>query len=677
MNARGAVFINAFFGPGNLVFPDRDLAGPVGRRMQPYLEPLEIEGVDVPLVLPRRRTEDGPTEAYVICWDGRQATSMRAKLRAFVAHSFVDFDGHLSQLAPDDPVDAGVLQLVGTGTTYILVPPDKARERGLWQALRLMLHVLKSRPTREAPVPRPIGRALAEFHASLAAGNPTASAGLLDEIASTGGLSALNLAYLRVHRLSRLGRDRELLTLPDLSDVVVSGPPLSVRDSLLAAWGRQYLSDLPLADEPAVRAALQRIESAGEAVAFLVDRQAAQLGTGAREVAGLVALARPDVGAAKSLLNAHPDLPAGLRAALLVLLHGTEEQDTTDSSRPASDGQTGQSGGPITTTIPDAESAVGTSTAAGPVSWVDWARRLGNGVPESPTLADVWQRWAPPVSDDEQLAAALEEIGDAGAEIAWVMVGPFLEADELRRPAWRAAKSFLVLAAAYDRWTPADLSSIQALLEIFLRGAPPVTDYREVLDLIGSQVARWASVTNALPALDMVDILARSAASDPDARLRFALQTLNPLHQHRWRLPVELRWLAEQLSDELLMALAWSVDQKTGEEQAATIDLPLTILLYSLDEGVLRRTVAGVSNLAPQATIHTSAGKVGSDQLKAQARNAHVIALATRCAKHAATGFIRQHARHDTGIFEADGAGSASLLRAVAEGLKAWIRTRQ
>jgi len=56
------------------------------------------------------------------------------------------------------------------------------------------------------------------------------------------------------------------------------------------------------------------------------------------------------------------------------------------------------------------------------------------------------------------------------------MVGPFIDADDMGRPAWRSARSLLLTAAAYDRWSPADLAGVQALLEVFTRGAPPATD---------------------------------------------------------------------------------------------------------------------------------------------------------------------------------------------------------
>ncbi|MGQ4421138.1 hypothetical protein ACN6LL_006312, partial [Streptomyces violaceoruber] len=52
-----------------------------------------------------------------------------------------------------------------------------------------------------------------------------------------------------------------------------------------------------------------------------------------------------------------------------------------------------------------------------------------------------------------------------------------------------------------------------------------------------------------------------------------------------------------------------------------------------------------------------------------KARTANVIVLATRCAKHAATGFIDQN-KTTKHVGYANGSGSASLLRAAVDALR-------
>jgi hypothetical protein len=631
-------FLATFFGPGNLVLPDGDFEGEVGRRLAPYLEPLRL-GTRTPLVLPRRTGE--VTDAYVVCWDRSQAASLRAILEAFVAHSYVAFDGRPRRLDSADPVEESVLRLVGPDTTYVLRPTDRAYATRMWRALDVMTTLIAERPERVSAVPRPVGRMLAEFHAALAGGNAAGSAELLDELAGA-GLSAVNLAYLRVHRLSRLGRDAELLGLPQLGDVVASNPPQVVRDGILAAWGRLQLLDLPIDDPDFFEKASELVSRDSRGVIALVRGSLAALSDDALAAATLVALGRNDRELANSLAD-FSGLPDELRSKLAGLTGGPAVESVA----------------PI---VPEASLA-----PTAPTSWPDWVSKVAAFAPD-----DVdWAGWPPPFESDALLAEALEGIKDAEADQAWSLVGPFLEADDLGRPAWRTSRALLVLAASYDRWAPADVATVQALLEVFLRGAPPASDYRDVLDMFAENAGRWAVVGNALAALDMVDDVARAPVSDVDARLRFALAALEPLSRHRRRLSADLRWFGDQLSGELSATVAWDVTESTTDvdEEFPRATVGSRVLIYSLDAGVLQRTADRLTQLFPGITVHQANDRVGTPQLRAHARGADVIGLATRCAKHAATGFIRDHASSDAMIIEADGAGSASLIRAVTAGL--------
>lgn len=633
----GDEFLAAFFGPGNLVLPDSDFAGDVGRRLAPYLEPLRL-GTRTPVVLPRRTSD--VADAYVICWDRAQAASLRATIEAFVAHSYVPFDGRPKRLDAADPVEAAVLRLVGPDTTYLLHPPDRAHATRMWRALQLMTTLITNRPERVSAVPRPMGRMLAEFYAALAAGNAAGSAEILDELAIA-GLSAVNLAYLRVHRLSRLGRDAELLQFPQLVDVIASNPPQLVRDAILAAWGRLRLLGLRMDDTEFIAQAAERIARDERGVAALALGPLVSLSDDAIAAVAVVALVRGDRELADAVAGLS-GLPEGLSRHLAGITGGAAPE-------------------PIELAPP-----VLPVGPAGPRSWVEWVSTVADFVPD-----DVdWRTWAPPAASDLALAAAIEGLTDAEVAHAWSMVGPFLEADELGHPAWRTAKALLVLAATYDRWAPADVATVQALLEVFLRGAPPADEYRDVLDVFAENAGRWAVAGNALAVLDMVDDVAHAPVSDANARLRFALAALEPLSRHRRRLSADIRWLGAQLSVELAAPLAWDVAPPTGgEEIRPNSAIGARVLIYSLDKGVLQRTADRLAELFPNVVVHQANDRVGTPQLRAHARNADVIALATRCAKHAATGFIRNCASSDAFIVEADGAGSASLVRAVSHSL--------
>lgn len=640
-------FVTAFFGPGNQVLAGSSIDGEVGRRLKPYLQPLRL-GTQTPIILPRRT--DGEADAYVICWSRPQAASMRATIEAFVAHSYVAFDGRPRRLDAADPVDAAVLNLVGPDTTYVLRPPDSQHATAMWRALALLNTVMASRPLRTSPVPRPLGRMLAEFFAALAAGNAAGSAELLDELVAM-GLSAVNIAYLRVHRLSRLGRDSELLQLPQLADVVASNPPEVIRDAILAAWSRLRLLGLSPDDANFSVEVVGRAIGDDRLIGALARGPLQALSPDALKAVAIAALVNDDQSLG-ARVAAEPGLPVEFSRALDQGFKSTADESI------------------VQPTAEQAASDEKLPISPPPQGWVEWATRLGDLEPDDIS----WRDWPSPSTCDEGLTAALEQVTDATAEYAWKLVGPFLDADDMGQPAWRSAKALLILASSYDRWAPSDVATIQALLEVFLRGAPPAGDYSEVLDLLADYSGRWAVAGNALAALDMVDDVAHGPVSDLDARLRFALSVLEPLSRHRRRLPPELRWLGEQIASLLAISLDFQVAAPVGaaseEVRKATAG---SVLLYSLDEGVLQRTAERLKELFPQVTIQLSNDRVGSTQLRSHARGADVIALATRCAKHAATGFIRDHANERAVIVEADGAGSVSLIRAVVDGLEAMI----
>jgi hypothetical protein len=146
---------------------------------------------------------------------------------------------------------------------------------------------------------------------------------------------------------------------------------------------------------------------------------------------------------------------------------------------------------------------------------------------------------------------------------------------------------------------------------------------------------------------------------------------LRPLRDHLVRLEPDQARFAGQLSRELGVGLEWPKAEQMGSD-ASPIGLPaLKVLLYSLDEGVLMRTAGLLESLIPGVEVKVSHDHVGTPRLRQQSRGADLIVLATRCAKHAATGFIRSHARSSAHVIEANGSGSASMLRAAMTGFRA------
>ena len=97
----------------------------------------------------------------------------------------------------------------------------------------------------------------------------------------------------------------------------------------------------------------------------------------------------------------------------------------------------------------------------------------------------------------------------------------------------------------------------------------------------------------------------------------------------------------------------------------------LTSLRQWANHATRRGKDAGPLDLAGlNVDVRSSHDHVGTPRLRQQSRTADVIVLATRCATHAATGFIRANAASTALVAEADGSGSASLLRAAIAALR-------
>ena len=653
--ARTNKFIREFFGLGNTVWPDRDPNSSVGRRLVTYLQVLQ-DGSEVPVVLPRRRPgDDLPLTAYVIALNPAHATAVAELLTAFVGPTYASFDGLPARLEPSDPVDRAVLDFAGPSLTFTLSSPTRAIQARAWNALDQLQAIMKQRPVRSWHAPKPIGRLLAEFEVALAGGGNSASAAVLEQLGASGGLSATNLAHLQIKRLARLGRDSELLRMAGLADVVVAGPPAPVKDAVLAAiYTSAVAGPLTAGDLVAAR---ENLIEAGTLVPPLLSGSPSGLSAEALVVLALAAWIRGETAVLRELLGAESrwaqvtQLAPRLAEAVSAEAEGTEP-------------------GPVDQDTP-----------ASPAGFVlaSWPELIA-AIPENPGAVEAilasqaWRDWNPPARADEVIAAALAQFDDDAAERAWSVVGPFVDADGYQQPAARSARELIDIALTYDRFSPGDLVGLTALSEIVLRAAPEGREYADLLDDLRSETGRWVGPDRATVVLDLADLLARAASPDDEARLRLAMALLRPLRDHYARLEPDQARFARQLSGELGTGLEWPAADQADQADAGQplADLPpMKVLLYSLDEGVLERTAVVLEGIAPGADVKLSHDHVGTSRLRQQSRNADVIVMATRCATHAATGFIRANAATTTLVTEADGSGSASLLRAAIAALHA------
>jgi hypothetical protein len=292
-------------------------------------------------------------------------------------------------------------------------------------------------------------------------------------------------------------------------------------------------------------------------------------------------------------------------------------------------------------------------------------------LPEAKTalVDENWRDWPSFAETDEENAHILDTLDDAAWARIWQLVGTVIDAVGYGKPAPHTARAFITYALAFDQLGPGDLVALQALTEIYLRASPSAPSYRDLLEELRDSCPQWVSPEHALVALDFADRLVLAACPDETARMNLALALLEPLHRRQGRLQDSDLVFARQLSTELEIPLTWNVPAGPAEDGAPFATIPeMTVLLYSLDQAVLDRTAAQLKALTPRLKVTTSHDKVATDSLKQRARRADVVTLATRCAKHAATGCITENARSAV-ITYADGSGSASLLRAATSGI--------
>lgn len=646
-------FLREFFAaPGNDAWPD--LAPDFGwaNRVEPFVE-LARRAEDGPLVLPRMVSSTDTYAMYVITPDKADTIRTAELITAFAGPTYSRLPRVMqpSVLDADDAVDAAVLRFVGPGTTFkVQTSGQRSHRHKLTDALLLMQRTLARRPPRRWNTVKPVGRLLAEFDAAVAAGSDSTSARLLDQLDAVGGLDAANIAYLRIKRLSRLGKNAEVLALPRLADVVRQGPPAPVRDAILSALYFQFLDEpLKARDSAAARSALR---VAGRHVPDLMTGDLTRLSAESMTVLAVAGLIRDDAGTLARIVDS---MRSTGRFDQVDDIVRTEVAEYLRAERRPS----GEAPVPVEDTAepePSGPPALRT--------WLDFIEAVAAGDRSARRSVDdnSWENWEPPSDHDVEIAALLDDLPTESAQRVWAAVGPFIEAVGYAHPAGSSARAFIRNALTFDRFSPGDLLALQALIEITLRRAPSAREYSELLEDIGAESRRWVAIEQAAVVLDIVDSLVLAACPDPSARQNLAIRLLAPLAQHSSRLDHAQLAVARLLTDELDLGLTWPEPEDVGHEVPTWQDATLSLLLYSLDERVLARTAEQLSRIVPRARVVTASDHVGSPQLRQRTQHADVIVMVTRCATHAATGFIGQHADSDKIVF-VEGSGAASVLR--------------
>ncbi|MET9289429.1 protein DpdD [Nocardia beijingensis] len=631
-----------FAAPVNDAWPDMAEDYEWADRTRPFVDNA-LNRPEIALVLPWLQKSVDRFAIYVVVDKREEVVPTAELIKAFAGPSYLTDPSmeRPAQLDPGVEIERILLEYVDPAAVFRLGAGPTPKQRGrLTDAMRLMQEALANRPTRSWRVVKSAGRLLAEFDAALAAGGEASSAAILDQLREVGGLDASNLAYLTIKRLNRLGKDAEIQALPRLVDIIRQEPPTPVREALLESLYFSAIEDYLATGD--LDAAFRVLLDTGTYLQELLNGPLRMRSISAWTIAVLAGIIGDDHSLLKHAkdelrgLDQFEELPEAVREELL--------RRVGDDS-------------PDMETAPAAQSAIRS-----------WSELLAAISDNSPAVRNVlressWQDWPPPAQEDEEIAGLLDGLRDEAAEQAWSAVGAFLEAAGYDDPAAYSAEAFILNALTHSRFNPGDLLAIQALLGVALRGAPNADHYGRLLWEIGSESDRWVAPERASVVLDIVDTLVLSACPDEAARQQLSYRLLTPLSRHSERLdPADVAF-ARVLDGELKLGLPWQIEQDDEPVESELWHAAnVSVLLYSLDEKVLGRVTEQLRALAPNARVTCSSDHVGSPRLRQWVQSADLVVLITRCAKHAATGFISGHTSSEK-IAYVDGSGSASLLR--------------
>ncbi|MBE9200064.1 MULTISPECIES: protein DpdD [unclassified Nodularia (in: cyanobacteria)] len=227
-------FLEQFFGADNK-FDLGKIEGGEGNqaKIRPWVERL-TQPEPQTTVLPRWREKS--VDWYGIAQSQRQLRSLSEELIAFVGPTYSTFRGQQAQLNLQDPVELAVYEFTG-GAVFKL----SGQAKDVWEALERMRRVSDRRVKRVIEIPLPTGRVLRDFYMALQAGDRMAAENSLQYLIDQHRLDALNLLFLRVQLLAELEQWNELLTLPELGNLLQVRRPFAVTQALLRAVYRTEL----------------------------------------------------------------------------------------------------------------------------------------------------------------------------------------------------------------------------------------------------------------------------------------------------------------------------------------------------------------------------------------------------------------------------------------------------
>lgn len=387
--------LTSFFGEGNAAWPGMDPNYRWSSRVVPFVENARRSRRG-PLVLPRMSYSGNLFVLYVIVPDPRETVFVTELIRSFAGPTLIEtFDRAIVPVQPDqrDVVEHGIAAAAPRASILKLqAASSNSARKELTDSMISMLDMIGQIPQRNLQHRKPIGRLLAEFDAALSSGATDASLEILQQIESVGGITATNLAALRIRRLDKLGQSRSLLDYEGLTDVLLQHVSGAVHESVLNALWTEFVEDPVSRGE--VDDALAALSASPLAMRLFLGVDYSAFGSCALSVIALLAIHFEDE---RTLTDASTVLLASSSAATIPpairsLLHIHDEANPPEPS-------------PISNQVP-------TTAAVG--SWTELLHRLDTFDPAQ-LSTQKFASWPSPADDDAALADSFDNLGDMHA----------------------------------------------------------------------------------------------------------------------------------------------------------------------------------------------------------------------------------------------------------------------
>lgn len=315
------------------------------------------------------------------------------------------------------------------------------------------------------------------------------------------------------------------------------------------------------------------------------------------------------------------------------------------------------------------------------MSWAEcmaWRRDTGESLD---AYVDRWKEWARVASVDELLRE--QEFGEQAAQLleelalehpaAFVRIAPLwhevfvVNADPHAglKPVYAALLETLRLPGTFG---DVELRLTRDLLRHLVRAGLTAPEYASTLQNIGLIFEQVRSPHHMRWALDVCDVLAIEACPDPAARLRLLTATTQAGQEFASRMEKVdvsmLRMLAQEAGIDLTLPQQGTTPDLAAGRQSADVG---TIGIYTLDELAARRAVQLLNSTYGPIDVRVNSDSVCTPQLKALVQRAAVFIFAWKTSKHAAYYCIKAASRPGQALEMLQGAGTSSMVNAVAQ----------